>query len=211
MHSHSHSKILPDRERETDCASQPNVALLLPLWHPHSPRAPPGRATWHNKHLPIDRILTEAISLFGRRASPALHAACPMTDMPSTSSSASTEASSSSASHTATYAAKGCGHRLRRAEQGFRPCQNFWLQFNKQTGSLNIPLASQCSSQDAAVGTGSASGRGRGSVNEVVGRGKCKWILISDRRRPSWQIRQRSQPAKASAQRALCRWLYSAV
>lgn len=61
---------LAGKEKQTVVPSQPNVALLPPLWHPHSPRAPPGRATWHSKHLPIDRILTEAISLFGRRASP---------------------------------------------------------------------------------------------------------------------------------------------
>lgn len=62
----------------------------------------PGRATWHSKHLPIDRILTEAISLFGRRVAPpraSRHAACAMTDMQSTLASAS-----ASASCTATHA-----------------------------------------------------------------------------------------------------------
>lgn len=55
------------------CLANPMLPCLLPsLWHPHPtlPQAPPGRATWHSKHLPIDRILTEAISLFGRRATP---------------------------------------------------------------------------------------------------------------------------------------------
>lgn len=63
---------LAGKEKQTVLPSQPSVGLPPPLWHPHPtlPQAPPGRATWHSKHLPIDRILTEAISLFGRRATP---------------------------------------------------------------------------------------------------------------------------------------------
>lgn len=63
---------LAGKEKQTVLPSQPNVGLPPPLWHPHPTlsQAPPGRATWHSKHLPIDRILTEAISLFGRRATP---------------------------------------------------------------------------------------------------------------------------------------------
>lgn len=65
---------LAGKEKQTVLPSQPNVALLAPF--PVAPTSPRtmhplrGRATWHSKHLPIDRILTEAISLFGRRATP---------------------------------------------------------------------------------------------------------------------------------------------